>query len=212
MNQEERIWIRRTAEVLTVMFHPLFVPLYGLLLIYSSPTLLSFIPFHMKRVIFILVLADNVILPLSLAAILYSKGMMRTFNAGERNERVVLLTFALMMYTVTAFLLLKMPVPNLFRAYFISIAVVTLITLLITAVYRISLHAAGIGGLLALTVFMMMHYDITSAWQLIVVILTGGAVMSSRLYLDDHTPAEVWTGLLTGTVVMALSLFFLFNK
>jgi hypothetical protein len=33
--------------------------------------------------------------------------------------------------------------------------------------------------------------------------------MSSRLYLDDHTPTEVWTGLLAGAGVMALSLFLL---
>jgi hypothetical protein len=102
-----------------------------------------------------------------------------------------------------------MQVPNLFRAYFISIAIVTLITLTITAFYRISLHASGIGGLLALVVFMMILYDIRSVWQLITVILAGGLVMSSRLYLDDHSPLEVWLGLLAGTAVMAASLFYL---
>ena len=56
---------------------------------------------------------------------------------------------------------------------------------------------------------MIMLYDIRTMWQLITVIIAGGAVMSSRLYLDDHTPAEVWTGLLTGAAVMSLSLFFL---
>jgi hypothetical protein len=209
MNSGEKNRIRRVAEALTVIFHPLFVPLYGLLIIYSSPTLLSFIPSEMKRIIFILVLANNVILPLTLASILYSRGAIRTFNARDRNERVVLLTFAMLMYTITALVLLRMQVPSLFKAYFISIAVVTLITLFITAFYRISLHASGIGGLLALVIFMKMLYDIWSVWQLIVVILIGGAVMSSRLYLDDHSPAEVWLGLFAGTGVMAVSLFLL---
>jgi hypothetical protein len=199
--------IRETARVLTVIFHPVFVPLYGLLIIFSSPTLLSFIPAAMKRVILIVVFTNNVLIPLSLTAILYARGAIKTFSARDRNERVVLLTFALLMYSITAVVLLRMQVPSLFKAYFISIAIVTLITLVITAFYRISLHASGIGGLLALVVFMMILYDIRSVWQLIAVIIAGGLVMSSRLYLDDHSPAEVWLGLLAGTAVMAVSLF-----
>ena len=209
MSSGEKQWIIRISKIFSVGFHPVFIPLYGLLLIYSSPTLLSFIPARMKWTIFLLVLANNVILPLSLAAILYLKGAIKTFNARDRNERVVLLTFALLMYTVTAILLLKIQVPNLFRAYFIATAFVTLVTLIITAIYRISLHAAGFGGLLSLLVFMIMLYDIRSAWQLVTVVLIGGGVLSSRLYLDDHTPTETWTGLFAGAGVMALTLFIL---
>jgi len=209
MNPVEKSRLTKGAEVLSVIFHPIFIPLYGLLIIYSSPTLLSFIPSQLKRMIFILVLTNNVILPLALATILYVRGAITTFNARDRNERVILLTFALMMYTLTAYLLLRMQVPNLFRAYFISVAVVTLITLLITTFYRISLHAAGIGGLLVLIIFMIVLYDISTVWQLTSVLIVGGSVMSSRIWLDDHTPSEVWTGLAAGAAVMALSLFFL---
>lgn len=209
MNPGEKSRLTLAAEVLSVIFHPLFIPLYGLLIIYSSPTLLSFIPSRLKSLIFVLVVANNVILPLALAAILYARGAITTFNARDRNERVILLTFALMMYTLTAYLLLRMQVPNLFRAYFISIAIVTLITLLITTFYRLSLHAAGIGGLLVLIIFMVVLYDISTVWQLTTVIAVGGAVMSSRIYLDDHTPSEVWAGLAAGAAVMALSLIIL---
>jgi len=209
MSSGEKKWIVRISKIFSVVFHPVFIPLYGLLIIYSSPTLLSFIPARMKWTIFLLVLANNVILPLLLAAMLYLRGAIKTFNARDRNERVVLLTFALLMYTITAILLLKIQVPNLFRAYFISTAFVTLVTLIITAIYRISLHAAGFGGLLSLLIFMIMLYDIRSAWQLVIVILIGGGVLSSRLYLDDHTPTETWTGLFAGAGVMALTLFIL---
>lgn len=209
MNPAEKSWKTRLAESLSVIFHPVFIPLHGLLIIYSSPTLLSFIPPKLKLLIFLLVLTNNVILPLALAAILWLKGAITTFNARDRNERVILLTFALMMYSLTAWLLLRIQVPNLFRAYFISVAVVTLVTLLITTFYRLSLHAAGIGGLLVLIITMFVFYKISTVWQLTTVLMVGGAVMSSRIWLGDHTPSEVWTGLLAGAAVMALSLFFL---
>ena len=209
MTQAEKDWKTKTAEVLSVIFHPLFIPLYGLLIIYSSPTLLSFIPSRLKMLIFLLVLTNNVLLPLGLAAVLWVRGAITTFNARDRNERVILLTFALMMYTVTALILPRMQVPNLFRAYFISIAIVTLITLLITTFYKLSLHAAGIGGLLVLIIFMVVFYNINTVWQLTTVVVVGGAVLSSRIWLGDHSPSEVWTGMLAGVTVMGLSLFFL---
>lgn len=209
MNAEAGSRLKRAAEILSVVFHPIFIPLYGLVIIYSSNTLHSFLPAQLKRMILILVMANNVLLPMALATLLYARGAIRTFNARDRNERVLLLTFSLVMYSLTAFLLLRMQVPGLFRAFFISIAIVTFITLLITVFYRISLHASGIGGLLVLVFFMAGLYHISMVWQTVTVLLLGGAVLSSRIYLEDHSPAEVWTGLFAGAAIMGASLFFL---
>ena len=207
MNAKDGHRLRRTAEILSVVFHPIFIPLYGLIIIYSSNTLHSFLPLQLKRMIFILVMANNVLLPMALATVLYARGAISTFNARDRNERVLLLTFSLVMYSLTSFLLLRMQVPGLFRAFFIAIAVVTLITLLITVFYRISLHASGIGGLLALVLFMAGLYHIGMVWQTVAVLLTGSAVLSSRIYLEDHSPAEVWSGFFAGAAIMGLTLF-----
>jgi hypothetical protein len=206
MNADAGSRLKRTAEILSVVFHPIFIPLYGLIIIYSSNTLHSFLPVQLKRMIFILVMANNVLLPMALATVLYARGAIRTFNARDRNERVLLLTFSLVMYSITAFLLLRMQVPGLFRAFFIAIAVVTLITLLITVFYRISLHASGIGGLLVLVLLMSGLYHISMVWQTVAVLLTGSAVLSSRIYLEDHSPREVWSGFFAGAVIMGLSL------
>ena len=207
MNAKDSRRLRRAAEILSVVFHPIFIPLYGLIIIYSSNTLHSFLPLQVKRMIFILVMANNVLLPMALATVLYARGAISTFNARDRNERVLLLTFSMVMYSLTAFLLLRMQVPGLFRAFFIAIAVVTLITLLITVFYRISLHASGIGGLLALVLFMAGLYHIGMVWQTVAVLLIGSAVLSSRIYLEDHTPAEVWSGFFAGVAIMGFTLF-----
>jgi len=209
MNTEVGGRQKRAAEILSVVFHPIFIPLYGLILIYSSDTLHSFLPVQIKRVIFILVMANNVLMPMALATVLYARGAIRTFNARDRNERVLLLTFSLFMYSLTAILLIRMHVPGLFRAFFISIAIVTFITLLVTVFYRISLHASGIGGLMMLVVFISFMYHSSMVWQSFTVLVLGGAVMSSRIYLEDHSPSEVWTGLLAGAAIMGASLFFL---
>ncbi|HUW92668.1 MAG TPA: hypothetical protein VMV74_05860 [Bacteroidales bacterium] len=199
------------AAFISVLFHPVFIPLYGLLIIYSTPTLLSYIPLNMKKVIFMMVIANNVILPLSVTAILYSRGVIKSMYADERRERIILLSFALVMYVITAMLLVKVPVPTLFKAYFVSVAAVALVSLIITSFYKLSLHAAGIGGLLALTGFLTIQFKIVSMGHVVTLLLIAGAVLTSRLSLEKHKPEEVWYGLLTGTAVVALSLFFLLS-
>jgi len=211
MNALKIKWKQKTAAVFSVLFHPVFIPLYGLIIIYSAPTLLSYIPFKIKMGIFIMVTANNVILPLSVTAILYSRGIIKSVFAQERSERIILLTFSLVMYSITALLLLKVPVPSLFKAYFVSIAVVTLATLFITFIYRLSLHAAGTGGLLALTGFMIFRFDMVSVSHIVVLLIISGAVLTSRLYLEEHKPGEVLTGFITGAAVMSMSLHFLLN-
>ena len=64
-------------------------------------------------------------------------------------------------------------------------------------------------GLLVLVVFMASVYNISMLWQAVAVAVTAGAVMSSRIYLGDHTSSEVWAGLSAGAVIMGISLFIL---
>ncbi len=209
MNTVKSSPAHKAAEFVSVLFHPLFMPLYGLLIIYSAPTLLSYLPFKMKWAIFMLVVANNVILPLSVATILYSRGVIKSIYADERRERIILLSVALFLYTLTALLLVKIPVPTFFKAYFVSIAAVTLVSLIISSFYKISLHSAGIGGVLALAGFMTVQFDVASMVHVVILLLVAGVVMTARIGTGKHEPHQVWTGLLTGGGVVALTLYFL---
>jgi hypothetical protein len=211
MNAVKSSPAQKVAEFVSVLFHPLFMPLYGLLVIYSAPTLLSYIPFNMKRAIFVMVIANNVILPLSVATILYSRGVIKSIYADERRERIILLSVAMFMYTVTALLLVRLPVPTLFKAYFVSIAAVSLVSLIISGFYRLSLHSAGIGGLLALAGFMTVQFDVVSMVHVVILLLVAGVVMTARIGTGKHEPHEVWAGLLTGGGVVASTLYFLLS-
>jgi hypothetical protein len=211
MNAVKSSPAHKAAEFVSVLFHPLFMPLYGLLVIYSTPTLLSYLPFNMKWAIFMMVIANNVILPLSVATILYSRGVIKSIYADERRERIILLSVALFLYTLTALLLVKIPVPTLFKAYFVSIAAVTLVSLIIASFYKISLHSAGIGGVLALAGFMTVQFDVVSMVHVVILLLVAGVVMTARIGTGKHEPHEVLTGLLTGGGVVALTLYFLLS-
>jgi hypothetical protein len=58
---------------------------------------------------------------------------------------------------------------------------------------------------------MILLYNNSMVWQMVAVLVTGGAVMASRIHLQDHSPSEVWTGLLAGVATMSISLFLLLS-
>lgn len=209
MNRGENNFLSRLAQIISVLFHPVFMPLYGLLIIFGAPTLLSFIPLKIKKLTFLVVVVNNIILPLSIVLILYSKGVIKSVFAREKHERTVLLSITMFLYLITTLLMLKLPVPNLIKAYFISTTFITFVTIVINIFWRLSLHSVAVGGLLTLVCFMAYLFEVSVIIYLAEMVLLSGLVMFARLYNEDHEGGEVWTGFFVGVVSMAVSLLIL---
>lgn len=209
MNVGEDKKICRLAQIISIVFHPVFMPLLGLLIIFSAPTLLSFSPLKIKYLTSLVVIVNNIILPLSIALILYSRGVIKSFYAHQKHERTILLTITLVLYFITTLFLVKMPVPNLIKAYFVATTVITFVTILINFFWRLSLHSVAVGGILTLVCFMAYLFEVPVTIYLAGMVFLSGLVMFARLYNHDHEPDEVWTGFFTGAASMAISLLVL---
>lgn len=209
MNRGENNYLSRLAQIISVLFHPVFMSLYGLLIIFSAPTLLSFIPLKIKKLTLLVVVVNNIIMPLSIVMILYSRGVIKSVFAREKHERTVLLSITMVLYLITTLLMLKLPVPNMVKAYFISTTFITFVAIVINMFWRLSLHSVAVGGLLTLVCFMAYLFEVTVIIYMAEMILLSGLVMFARLYNDDHEAGEVWTGFFVGVVSMAVSLLIL---
>jgi membrane-associated phospholipid phosphatase len=89
----------------------------------------------------------------------------------------------------------------------ISMAVVALVSLR----WKISAHATGMGGSLGAIACLFLRYgDNTLFYPLILGILITGWLMSARLHLNAHTPAQVGAGLVLGMGVSTIAIFVFF--
>jgi len=202
MNRGENNFLYRLSQVVSIVFHPIFMPLYGLLIIFSAPTILYFVPLKIKKLTLLVIACNNVILPLSLVLMLYSRGIIKSFQAREKKERTIVLIITTILYLVTTTLMLRLPIPNLIKVYFVSTTFISFISLVINHFWRISLHSVAVGGLLTLVCFMVYIFNVPVIWYVSGMVLLSGLVMFSRLYNDDHEPAEVWTGFFAGVASM----------
>jgi hypothetical protein len=198
----------KLAKIVSIVFHPLFMPLYGLAILLSAPTFLKYLPVEAKRVLFTVILIDNVFLPLALLPFLRYRNLISSFNINDRKERIIPLLITSILYCTTSFIVFRYQIPFFLKSFIFATSVVAIVVSMINFWWKISIHAVGAGALTA-TVFALsfkMHTSLT--WYLLTVIFVSGLILSSRLRLNTHNPSQVWIGFLTG--FMGISLFILF--
>lgn len=197
----------RIAVIISTLFHPLLMPVYGMLIIFSAPTLFGYLPFSVKKILFFIVLVNNVLLPLSLMPYFRYRNIISSWMIEERKERTAPMITTSFFYLVTAYIFLRFQIP-LFIKYFVLVsAIMSIAVTIINFWWKISVHAVGSGALIALVVILSIKMHTPLTWFFVPVILASGLVMSSRLWLNSHSPAEIWLGFLLGVLVPVFLLF-----
>lgn len=196
------------AWAVSIIFHPVLLPLYGLLLIFNVPVLLSFLPGPARRIIFTMVLVNTVILPIAMLPLLKLRNVISSYRLESRNERIIPLLTTSLMYFVTAVMIFRLQLPSLIKSYVFAASCVVFAAALLNFRWKISVHAVGVGAMLATVTILSFRMLTVNVWALVVTLLVSGLVMASRLWLRAHTPAEVYSGFVTGFVVMILAMRF----
>jgi len=197
------------AKILSAVLHPLLIPLYGIAIIFSAPTLLGYLPFTVKRIIFTIIFINNIIVPLSLLPYYKYRGLISSWVIVDRKERIIPLLASSFFYSVTVYIVLKFHVPVFIKSYVVAVAFLSIAVTVINFWWKISLHSMGAGALIFLVVVLSVKMQTPLTGLLIASVLSGGLIMASRLWLDTHSPLEAWTGFLVGALGSFLILFFL---
>jgi hypothetical protein len=201
-------FLDKLAKIISVIFHPLFMPVYGMVIIFSAPTLLEYLPFTVKRILLFIVLINNVLLPLSLLPFFRYRNIISSWTINNRRERIIPLLITTILYSTTSFIIFRFPVPGFLKSFFLAAAFLSLMVTVINFRWKISLHSVGAGALIAIVLLLSFKMYSPLMWYLISVIIAGGLILSSRLRLNYHNPQQVWFGFITG--FLGLSLFMLF--
>ena len=192
------------AKFIAIVFHPLLMPLYGLLILFSAPTFLGYLPFTIKRILFIIVLINNVLIPLTLLPFFRYRNVISSYKIEERTERIIPLLTTSILYSATSFIVFRFQVPFLIKSFFLATSILAVVVTFINFWWKISIHAVGAGALTAVVFVLSIKLYTPLTWYLTGIILAGGLILSSRLRLNSHNPSQVWFGYFTGLFGLGL--------
>jgi hypothetical protein len=188
----------KLARIISVIFHPFLIPVYGLVIIFMAPTLFNYLPFNVKKMVILIVLVNNVLLPLSLIPFFVHHNLIKSWFIFDRKDRIIPLIISSILYVVTTYIIFRFRVPYFLKSFFLAVAFLSLATTLINFWWKISIHSIGAGVILALVLILSIKMYSPLLWYIIPAIVAGGLILSSRLQLDLHNPGQVWSGFLTG--------------
>jgi hypothetical protein len=186
------------SKIISIIFHPLLMPVYGLSIIFYAPTLFGYLPFEVKKIMLLVILVNNVFLPIALMPFLYNRKVISTWTLDDRKERRIPLLLTTILYGTTCYIIFKFPIPFFLKSFIYASFFISLLATVINFWWKISLHAVGAGALLAIVLYLSVRMNAPLDWYLVSVILAAGLVMSSRLKLNYHNPQQVWLGFLSG--------------
>lgn len=201
-------FITRCANILSWVFVPLLMPVYGIILIFSL-SFLSYAPFHTKLVFTLIVFGANFIVPMLLVLLLKKLGMIDDVGLNGRRERLIPYIITIVCLAGTGlFLYLKMA-PLWVAMFYAGGALAGLVNLIVNFRWKISAHAAGIAGVVAMLIQVIKEGPSSEGmeWWIVGAIIIAGFLGSARIWLGRHTLLQVLAGSAVGFLsVWTLSL------
>lgn len=187
------------SNIISWVLVPLLMPVYGMLLAFNL-SLLSFTPLRAKCVFTLITFGICVVVPMLIVLLLKRAGKVEDIGLNGRKERLVPYIISIVALGVTGLFMWYKGAPMWLVMFFEGGAAAGLVNLLINFRWKISAHAAGIAGVVALLIRIIRDgYPMGGAFTwLLVVIALAGVLGSARVWLGRHTVWQVLAGYAVG--------------
>ncbi len=187
------------SRIGTYLFTPLLMPF---LLIYLAlrldPYLIFFVNSTKGQLTLLIVVIATLLFPLINLFFLKKAGFISNYHLHIRRERIAPTITTIIYYCLGYYLIKQARLPISVYSLYVGVIVAALLALLISLRWKISMHAIGIAGVTGGVYGLFKIHHFVNFPLLITLIFITGWVMSSRLVLKAHTPAQVYAGAVLG--------------
>ncbi|MCB0734305.1 MAG: hypothetical protein H6608_10400 [Flavobacteriales bacterium] len=203
---------KRLAKFLSIFGHPVFLPVYGVLAVTQWHFLVAakLIPETRWIFVFAYILSLTVI-PLIGVALMLKKYTLDELSHMSKEERISASGVLAGVYLFMAFAFRTLYVAPILQAMVIALGISALVLAIATRSFRISFHSFGWAGLTVLFFIIGRNAVINMSVPILVSVLLGALVMTSRLVLGAHQHREVYAGYIIGLICNSLVYLIYFN-
>lgn len=191
------------AHLFSVVFHPLFIPFYVIgFLINYHPSYFSGFSFYSKFEIMRSVFVNTIIFPAFALLVMKGLGFVKSILLHTQQDRIgpYLANMIFYFWMARVFFNFKPDLTPVLAVFMTGVFLTTAVALIANIFSKISMHAIGCGGMLGIFIIIMNSNSMLMTWPLSIALLITGLVCTSRLIVSNHTPKEIYLGLVVGLV------------
>ena len=206
--------LRYAAKFLSVIFHPLLMVTYMLiLLLLVNPYMFGVNSIGEQWLMIIQIFLSTFFIPMIAVIMMFALDFIKSIEMHDRMDRIIPYIAISTFYVATYYFHLKMPgTPVAFQMFMLGVVISLFLAFFINNFTKISMHTVGMGGFLGMILLTIFFFQLTEfplqtslgtvkvemTSVLFIVLLLSGLVGSSRLILNAHHPSDLWGGYVVG--------------
>jgi len=198
---------QRAARIISYLFHPLLMPMYGILVITFSGTYAGIADLRELRFINMVVFGLTFAMPAAFIPLYLYIRLVRHVEMEERRERLVPYGITLVFYLTAYLLIREVPVSRVYQEFMLSACLTLFGVFIVSFFWKISAHMAGLGGVAALVISLSIILEAELMLYLMIAVISAGLAAYARLRMNAHTPLQVYSGFMLGFVTVVLVFF-----
>ncbi|MDQ3100839.1 MAG: hypothetical protein M3R08_05595 [Bacteroidota bacterium] len=196
------------ARWISILLHPVFMPLYTIALVmWMDPDLVYFLPDQARYIMLTMIFVMTVAFPLTSTLLLLRAHLLTSLEMRTSQERIAPFGMTLLYYCMTYYLLRQSPLHPVVLSIFAGVIVAMLLTLLITLRWKISAHMVGVGGMLGAITAVTVVHSLAVFPIIALVIVIAGLLGTARSIAGTHMPAQIYSGVALGFAAIYFCVF-----
>jgi hypothetical protein len=192
--------VRLSARIVSVIFHPLFIPFYlSLFIIRIQPWIFGGLDNWNRVLLLIHVFVMYTLFPAVTVGLLKALGFIGSIQLRTRKDRIIPYIACGIFYFWAWYVSRNLPeYPKEIVSFRFAIFLASSLGLFVNIYMKVSMHAIAMGLATAFLVGFALQYGLSFGLFIAVSLFLTGLVCSARLVLSNHTQGEIYMGLFLG--------------
>ena len=196
------------ARLVSLIFTPFYLPLVGLIALFTF-SYLNLLPIAYRLLVLAIIYLFTILMPTVMIHLYRRYQGWNLIELGHRERRMVPYIISILCYFTCVYVMDKLHMPHFMGAIVVAGLLVQIVCALINVWWKISTHTAAIGGMAGALFAFAEYLGFNPVWWLCLIFIVAGLVGTSRMILRQHSLGQVVGGFWVGFVCAAVAILFL---
>lgn len=152
----------------------------------------------------------TIFFPLVTLVLMKALGFVQSIQLKTSKERILPLMATMIFYFWVSHVFNNFPqVPLLLRTLLLGSFYAIIGVFMCNIFVKISMHTSAAGGMVALMILLLFQSPVNMFLTVSVALLIAGVIGTARMYLKEHTYAELWLGYIVGFLAQLAAWWYL---
>lgn len=201
--------LRWAARIVSVIFHPIFIPVYlALFLVYELRLFPGRTDWQQKLIV-IMFLLYYTFLPLVTVGLMKGLGFIDSVMLRSQKDRILPYVICEIFYFWGWYVFKNMPDTHpLLVVFGLGVFLASSLGLILNAYMKVSMHGLSVGVLVAFVMLASLQVNLSFGLYIAAALLIAGLTCTARLIDSDHSQREVYTGFFAGLAMQLIAAAF----